>query len=415
MSIHRHHGSPRAASLIIGAAIVLFAGTASASLTLVHEFQGSNASDFPYADLVQSGTTLFGTTLGGGVHDRGLIFSVDTDGSNYTVLHEFNWLDGRTPTSLTLSGTTLYGITADGGTEPDDSLADGTVFSIETDGSNFTSLYSMRSAIEGRTPQSTLVHSGTTLYGTNGGGAVHNNDGAIFSMDDDGTNFNILHTFDEAQGKGPAGDLTLVGSKFYGTTAAGGAHDAGVFYSIDTDGSDYTVLHHFAGGPNDGATPDGGLVRVGSTLYGRTQIGGDNDIGTLYAIDLDGSNYRLLHEFSIADGRIPTDLTLDGSTLYGGTFSGGANDDGTIFSINTDGSNFEVLFDFSGRYIDGSFANSRMLLDGSTLYGTTKAGGFDDHGTVFAFEIPPPVVPEPSTYAMAVIGLVGLLAYRRWR
>ncbi len=54
------------------------------------------------------------------------MFSINTDGTSFTVLHEFAGSDGVWPYgSLTLSGSTLYGKTTDGG-----SSGDGTVFSL---------------------------------------------------------------------------------------------------------------------------------------------------------------------------------------------------------------------------------------------------------------------------------------------
>lgn len=71
------------------------------------------------------------------------MFAVNTDGTDFTNLHNFIGIDGHYPLdALVLSGNTLYGTTYDGGTNFDDHGAGfGTVFAINTDGTGFTNLY----------------------------------------------------------------------------------------------------------------------------------------------------------------------------------------------------------------------------------------------------------------------------------
>ena len=60
------------------------------------------------------------------------MFKVSTDGSGYSIIHTFTCTknDGNQPFgSLTLSGSTLYGMTYQGGL-----FSDGTVFSVSTNG-----------------------------------------------------------------------------------------------------------------------------------------------------------------------------------------------------------------------------------------------------------------------------------------
>ena len=139
-----------------------------------------------------SDDTLYGVTIEGGTNDSGIIFSVGTDGKGYKLMHDFSATvnngsattnsDGAKPfCTLTLSGDTLYGTTGAGGTN-----GEGVVFSINTDGSDFTVLYTFvpinifnGSTIlfeGGDSPESGVVVSGNMLYGTtaNGGEAEGN-------------------------------------------------------------------------------------------------------------------------------------------------------------------------------------------------------------------------------------------------
>jgi uncharacterized repeat protein (TIGR03803 family) len=77
---------------------------------------------------------------------------------------------------------------------------------------------------------------------------------------------------------------------------------------------------------------------------------------------------------------------LNGSTLYGTTRAGGDADVGTVFKVNIDGSGYQVLHEFLGGVDDGDSPYGGLVRNGSVLYGTTSAGG-DGLGTVFEINI----------------------------
>jgi uncharacterized repeat protein (TIGR03803 family) len=100
--------------------------TDGTGFTLLHEFSGSDGAYPGSGGLTLEGSTLYGTTAEGGSNDRGTVFQINTDGTGFTLLHEFSGSDGAWPHgSLTLDGATLYGMTLYGG-----SFGSGTVFSI---------------------------------------------------------------------------------------------------------------------------------------------------------------------------------------------------------------------------------------------------------------------------------------------
>src|SRR5208283_3757242 len=59
----------------------------------------------------------------------------------------------------------------------------------------------------------------------------------------------------------------------------------------------FTNVCKFIGG-NDGYNPQAGLIVSGNTLYGVCDSGGNSDIGTVFAVNTDGSGYRILHNFT---------------------------------------------------------------------------------------------------------------------
>ena len=72
---------------------VLFKMNPSGSgYTIVHAFAGTSNGDGanPHHDeMRQEGNTLYGTTLVGGTYNQGIIFSINTDGTDYKVLYSF--------------------------------------------------------------------------------------------------------------------------------------------------------------------------------------------------------------------------------------------------------------------------------------------------------------------------------------
>jgi uncharacterized repeat protein (TIGR03803 family) len=161
--------------------------------------------------------------------------------------------------------------------------------------------------------------------------------GTIFKINTDGTGFNVLHNFTGGSGDGEypySGFLALSGSTLYGMTQLGGSTNEGTVFKIDTDGSNFSLLLSL--NSTTGTYPYDSVILSGSTLYGMASVDGSSGGGTLFQINTDGSGFSLLHEFSggASDGRLPFGgLTLSGSTLYGTTFVGGSSDYGTVFSL----------------------------------------------------------------------------------
>jgi uncharacterized repeat protein (TIGR03803 family) len=341
----------------------------------------------PVAGLVVSGSRLYGTTMYGGGSGSGTVFAVNTDGSGFALLKEFTSDDGvSSNTSLVLSGSTLYGTTSSGG--PNGDQDQGTVFALNTDGSGYIVLKDFDGGDDGGMPKG-LVQSGVTLYGTTQQGGAFGS-GTVFAVNTNGSGFAVLKAFANGDdGAHPSVGLVLSNTTLFGTTTMGGEYGFGTMFSVETDGSGYTELMSFAGG--DGANPSGNLLLAGGTLFGTTAQGGKWAQGTVFKINIDGSGYTVLKDFKWSDGADPYGgtLVLSGATLYGTTFGGG-NNCGTVFKVNTDGSGYSVLYVFSamngitGANADGAGPSGGLVLSGSTLYGTTSSGGTGGNGTVFA-------------------------------
>jgi uncharacterized repeat protein (TIGR03803 family) len=400
--------------------------SAQAQYNLLHQF-GSSRNDGvePFGSLMLSGSTLYGMTANGGTngYGDGVIFQISTNGTGYTILHQFGSTpsDGTGPEGdLTLSGSTLYGMTSSGGTNPfifngitnsAGVIGAGVIFQISTDGTGYTILHQFGSSpSDGEQPLGSLTLSGSTLYGmTYDGGTNGYGEGVIFQISTNGTGYTILHQFGSSPSDGarPTGDLTLSGSTLYGMTYDGGTngYGYGVIFQISTNGTGYTILYQFSGYPSDGQHPYGSLLLSRTMLYGMTDFGGTNDDGVIFQISTNGAGYAFLHQF----GSIPNDgadpygsLMLSGSTLYGTTSAGGANTEGLIFQISTNGSGYTILYQFGSVPDDGWWPIGSLTLSGSTLYGMTYKGGTNEDGVIFSLG---GVVPPPPALALQITSI----------
>jgi len=123
-------------ALSLATSLTLF--SASAEDTILHSFTGAPDGSVPRGSLTLGGSNiLYGMTRSGGDQSGapGAIFRINTDGTSYSLLHSFGTgtsgyqFDGQLPSgSLTLSGSTLYGMTYLGG-----AMNQGAIFSVNAD------------------------------------------------------------------------------------------------------------------------------------------------------------------------------------------------------------------------------------------------------------------------------------------
>jgi uncharacterized repeat protein (TIGR03803 family) len=152
---------------------VFMVATNGDNFTTLHTFTNGNDGTEP-GGLVLSGNRLYGIAQGG-TNGTGTIFALNTNGMDFTILYSFSEgfydshsgnftnSDGAYLFGLFLSGNTLYGTANAGGTN-----GYGTVFAVNTDGTGFTTLHNFNGG-DGAGPQASPILSGNTLYGTTSG------------------------------------------------------------------------------------------------------------------------------------------------------------------------------------------------------------------------------------------------------
>ena len=196
--------------------------------------------------------------------------------------------------------------------------------------------------------------------------------------------FSTLHAFSGADGSSPSAELSQgPDDNFYGTTQLGGDYDFGTVFAMFASGQ-MTAIHALTG-------PEGAdvfaplLFGRDKEFYGVTALGGPallNGTGVLFRFSLSGE-YTPLHVFSGNDGAKPESGLAQGTDgrLYGTTTSGGEFSKGTIFGISREGE-LQVLHAFAGD--DGDMPLGELLPSGDGwLYGTTVSGGAHNGGTLF--------------------------------
>ncbi len=350
------------------------APSASIAYQSLYSFKGQPDGDTPNPDLIEAGGALYGTTASGGTVNYGTIFKVTPGGSEQAVfsfagspgsnspddgvivshgtffgttttevfavtngseriLHAFASLgegyDAQGP--LVFAGGKLYGVTQLGGINSCNSGC-GTIFDVTPAGSDQI-LYKFRGGHDGQIPTGSLINVKGTLYGTTSYGGTHDG-GTVFKISPSGHKVVLYNFTDGDDGSSPSGNLLYADGVLYGTGRYNGVKAQGTVFSVNLKNGKFALLHGFLGNPNDGGSPNGGLVMVRGTIYGTTAIGGRSDNGTIFSISKSGKE-QILYEFKGGnDGENPqAGLANFKGTLYGTTFRGGRSGKGTIFKL----------------------------------------------------------------------------------
>lgn len=209
--------------------------------------------------------------------------------------------------------------------------------------------------------------------------------------------YELLYSFKGGtDGEYPRGGLVRVGSLLYGTTTGSGCGSncppgaAGTVYDMNTSGSEH-VVYSFKGVP-DAYNPTASLLDLNGTLYGTTQVGGEYGYGAVFAVTTSGAEHVLYSFRGGSDGWAPfASLTAVNGALYGTTFNGGSRCKigcGTVFRVSTSGKE-RMLYSFRGYPHDGAGPIGSLVAVNGRLYGTTwnGGGGGCDTGCGTVFEI----------------------------
>jgi uncharacterized repeat protein (TIGR03803 family) len=161
----------------------VFQLTTAGKLKIIYSFDADIHGGVPIGPLMQGiDGKLYGTNTAGGTFSQGVVYSVTT-GGGYKVLHNFqSATDGSSSSAGLVQGSNkfLYGVTSAGGAN-----SYGTLFKINTTGTTFTVLHNFDKG-SGAVPFATpTLHTSGTIYGvTSTGGPTNSANGVVYSFDD---------------------------------------------------------------------------------------------------------------------------------------------------------------------------------------------------------------------------------------
>ena len=354
--------------------------------------QGSDGSS-PYGGpVLDSKGNLFGTTYTGGIYGSGSVYRLSPSGSSWTYSSLYSFkagTDGVGPGFGSLAigpGDVLFGTTEGGGYF-------GTDFEIYPSPGREIQIHQFGKGMDGAQPIGGVVlDAAGNFYGTTSLGGAYGN-GTVYEEKRSGHTWNesVIYSFTGGNdGTNPPSTVTVDAlGNLYGTTSLGGADGYGVVYKLSPHGSSWeqSVLYTFQG-LNDGQFPVGGVIldRAGN-LYGTTFNGGVNGGGTVYELSpsASGWTFNTLYSFTGVYGGPYNKLTLANGNLYGFTEAGGANGLGSVFQLTPSGGGwtFSDLYDFTGGD-DGAEPYGSVAVDSEgNIFGTTNEDGSFNQGVVF--------------------------------
>lgn len=246
-------------------------------------FTGGNDGGVPVSRLTMDANgNLYGTTTQGGTGVVGTAFELSppTNGQSWTesVLYNFTGNnDGGEPMGNVLLGSdgNIYGTTAGYG-----QYNYGVVFKLTSSNGAWSEsvLHAFQGSTDGEVPRDGLIQDGNgTLYGTTAG--FDNSYGNVFSLNTDGSNYASIYNIPPCQncytGNGPWQTVTMdANGALYGTTIADGENNNGeVFKLTPRKNNQWTakVLYAFQGGAASQYPYSTVLLGKNGQLYGTSK------------------------------------------------------------------------------------------------------------------------------------------------
>jgi uncharacterized repeat protein (TIGR03803 family) len=288
------------------------------TLKILVSFSGNNGSH-PMAGVLKAGDNAFyGTTFDGGLKDSrfpqapnlpvggGTVFRITSESVLKTLVF-FDNTNGSRPSGELIQGhdACLYGVTGEGGLGwlrrnklTNEFCGDGfgTVFKMTPNGT--VSVLAAFNGYNGMHPTAIAQSQDGDLFGiTTMGGATNTanryeeyewspfrGEGTVFKIAPNGKLMTLV-LFYGPNGKNP--DAFVLGNdgNFYGTTAAGGAHNLGTVFKLTPNGK-FIILHSFTENSGTWQSRSTLLQGMDGNLYGTTSRRGANQCGSVFRLTL---------------------------------------------------------------------------------------------------------------------------------
>jgi uncharacterized repeat protein (TIGR03803 family) len=297
-------------------------------------------------------------------HTANAIYRIKHNGEGYEEIHRFTiGTNGYGPVgelAYSKAGR-LWGLTEYGGF-----FAGGLIYSLNSDGSDFQ--------VEHSFPNNTVdIPRFRLVEGSNGimfGVVRLFNGSAIFRFDPRTKEYKQAELPKDENGElayDMGGLIVAADGSLFGV-AAGGANGDGILYACDPNLETPKVLREFSKLGGDGGSPVAFACGPDGNVYGLCQDGGKYNRGAIFSMAPDGGNYRVLHSFrNIGEGYPALVITGADGWLYGLIRDEGAMSQNHVFKLSKDGNQFSIIQTLLGRVVlslwqaaDGTlFGNAR--------------------------------------------------------
>ena len=268
------------------------------------DFNNSITGKNPQAGLIEATNgKLYGVTSSGGINGLGVLYEYNPLSNIFIKKKDFNSIDGGSPNGelMQASNGKLYGTTVVGGINDK-----GVLYEYDVINNIYLKLFEFDGMANGQNPQGGLVEVNGKLYGmTSAGGSASS--GVLFEFDINTQVFSKKIDFTgTSNGRNPYGTLLLTqNSKLLGLTYSGGINNLGVLFEYDYNLNSCSKKIDFSGLSN-GANPYGTLIESSNgKIYGVTYKGGTNNIGILFEYDYLSNILSKKIDFNGTNGAIP--------------------------------------------------------------------------------------------------------------
>jgi uncharacterized repeat protein (TIGR03803 family) len=174
--------------------------------------------------------------------------------------------------------------------------------------------------------------------------------------------------------------------QLWGMTQSGGADNIGTMFSVNTTGDNFQQRYQFKTG-TPGANPQfSELIEYNGKFYGMTAAGGSNGLGVIFEWDPVTNVYTKKIDFNGNNGSRPQgSLVLNGNKFYGMTVNGGISDLGVIFEWDPATNIYTKKMDMNAP--GGRNPLGNLVLSNGKFYGMTIGGGSStDFGVIFEWD-----------------------------
>lgn len=360
----------------------------------------------PNNGMIKAGNgMLYGMIREGGANSMGTLFSYETGTGIFTNLHDFNPLnDGGRPYGRLFQASDghLYGMTSEGG-----ALGEGVIFRYNINLDIFNVIYSFDGA-NGSFPLGSLIEHEGSLFGMTANGGVADK-GILFRFDhSSNTLVKLVDMYGEDYGEYPDGTLSLgPDGKLYGQAYSGGKYDAGIMFVYDLADMTFTKCFDFESAA-DGAISFSGLMMASDgMIYGTTQYGGQYRAGTIYRINPANRQFELIFEFDLfSSGGGPMYGLMQAADgfLYGATPFGGTVNSGALYRMDPNSGVYTVIHDIITPSEGNEPGGIPVEATDGMLYGTTRRGGANDEGAIYKFNLSTSVYAKQADFESLVTG-----------